>query len=207
MGVMDIKGKFPNGLRPIFEKSGLSQAEFGRRTGFTRLRIKRWLDETRQIKPHDAETLAAPFGVNPEAILFPGRNGSAATVPLLSWISAGGFAAPRDMAEHDEPLEMLRWALSEKGDWFALRVEGDSMNRISPPDSVIFVNKREKKLVHNACYIIADKETGEAAYKRYRSDPPRWEPVSTNDKHEPSYVEHDGEPVIIGRVRRTLLSM
>lgn len=202
---MEIKGKFPNGLRHIFDRVGLSQAEFGRRTGFTRLRIKRWLDETRQIRPPDAEALAKPFGYKAEDILFPGRASDRA-VPLVSWVSAGGLAQPRIVLTDDDILEMVRWSLEAKGDWIALRVEGDSMDRISPPDSIIFVNRRDKRLVSNACYIIADSE-GNATYKRYRAGPARWEPVSTNKDHETSYVEQDGEPLIVGRVWRTLLSL
>ncbi|MGT2468453.1 hypothetical protein ACVOMV_32380 [Mesorhizobium atlanticum] len=30
----------------------------------------------------------------------------------------------------------------EEGEWIALRVDGPSMNKISPPDSIIFVNLR-----------------------------------------------------------------
>ncbi|MCP4375822.1 MAG: phage repressor protein [bacterium] len=128
-------------------------------------------------------------------------------VPLLSWISAGNLAQTRSMSYQDEALEMLRWDLSEKGDWFALRVEGDSMDRISPPDSIIFVNRKDKRLVANACYVIADRESGEATYKRYRPDPARWEPVSTNPSHEPLYVSEDNQPQVIGRVRKSVLAM
>lgn len=78
------------------------------------------------------------------------------------------------------------------------------MDRISPPGSKILVNRREKRLVPNACYVIAD-ENGAATYKRYRPDPVRFEPVSTVPDHEPFFPEN--EPVIIGRVRRSILEM
>lgn len=78
------------------------------------------------------------------------------------------------------------------------------MDRISPPDSMIIVNRRDKRLVANACYVIADGDGG-ATYKRYRPDPMRFEPVSTNPAHEPMFPDH--EPTIIGRVRRTILDM
>lgn len=200
-----IIDKFPNGLREVLDETRMSQAELARRIGKQRQEVKRWYDGAYRLTPEIAEQIAQHLPRTAEQLLFPHRSAET-VVPLLSWISAGGLAEPRAVAAHDEALEMIRWSLNEKGDWFALRVEGDSMNRISPPDSVIFVNRRDKRLVGNACYIIADAD-GNASYKRYRTDPARWEPVSTNEAHEPSYVEHDGEPVIIGRVRRTLLSM
>ena len=79
------------------------------------------------------------------------------------------------------------------------------MNRISPHDSVIFVNRRERQLVPNACYIIGDGNGG-ATYKRYR--PPNiWEPVSTNPAHKPIVLAPGEDPDIIGRVRKTVLTM
>jgi phage repressor protein C with HTH and peptisase S24 domain len=92
-----------------------------------------------------------------------------------------------------------------KGDWIALRVDGSSMDRISPPESIIFVDRSDKNLVANALYVIDDGE-GNATYKRYRpGPPPRFEPVSTEVEHEPIYF--DNEPHIIGRVRRSVLNM
>lgn len=77
------------------------------------------------------------------------------------------------------------------------------MDRISPPGSVIFINTKDKRLIANALYVIADEE-GNATYKRYRpGPPPRFEPVSTNSNLEPIFPEN--EPAIIGRVRRTML--
>ena len=94
--------------------------------------------------------------------------------------------------------------LDPRGEWIALRVEGDSMDRISPPGSLILVDLTDKALVPNACYIITDGDS-QATYKRFRSNPPRFEPVSTNPSHQPIFP--DGEPAVIGRVRRSLIDM
>lgn len=123
------------------------------------------------------------------------------SVPLLSTVSAGALLRV-DLA--DEALSTIAVAELSQGDWVALRVTGDSMDRISPPDSIIVINRNDKRLVANACYVIADQD-GNATYKRYRPDPMRFEPVSTNDDHEPIYP--DREPTIIGRVKRTMLDM
>ena len=125
-----------------------------------------------------------------------------ATVPHLSWISAGAMLR-EDIA--DEARGAIRVAdLPPTGDWIALTVVGDSMDRISPPESIILVDRRDKRLISNACYVIADDE-GNATYKRYRPGPVRFEPVSTNPIHEPIFPEHD--PIIVGRVRRSILEM
>ena len=123
-------------------------------------------------------------------------------VPLISWVSAGVMAFP-DISE-----EVLGWVeesgLEPTGDWIALRVVGDSMDRISPPESIIFVDRKDQVLVPNACYVISNGD-GEATYKRFRSNPMRFEPVSTNPAHEPIYPTR--EPLIVGRVRKSVLPM
>ena len=126
--------------------------------------------------------------------------------PLISWVSAGAIKRPEHVADFADAKRVTAPGLDPNGEWIALQVEGDSMDRISPPESVIFVNVRDKKLVSNACYVISD-EGGEATYKRYRADPPRWEPVSENRTHEPYFVKNGQGPRIVGRVRRTTLDL
>lgn len=125
----------------------------------------------------------------------------AQNIPLVSWVSAGALARD-DVA--DEQLGKIIVSDLPKGDWIALRVEGTSMDRISPPESIIFIDRSDKRLVSNALYVIDDGE-GNATYKRYRpGPPPRFEPVSTDPAHEPIFFEND--PLIIGRVRRSVIN-
>ena len=124
-------------------------------------------------------------------------------VPIVAWVAAGPLVAPEYVSA--EALVGYCSAVGlPDGDWIAFKVEGSSMNRISPPESVIFVNRAERNLVPNACYVVADHD-GSATYKRYRPNPPRLEPVSTEDHHAPIIV--DNTPQVIGRVRRTVLDM
>lgn len=128
-------------------------------------------------------------------------------VPVISWVSAGSMQTPEAVQEIEDADHLLQAGLDPEGEWIALRVRGDSMDRISPPDSIIFVNLRDRRLVANACYVITDTESGEASYKRWRPSPDRWEPVSNNPVHEPMYLDEVGEPRVIGRVRRTAMDM
>lgn len=126
---------------------------------------------------------------------------SSVDIPIISWVSAGDLQ--RDDLS-DEQIGSLTFGPLDKGDWIALRVKGDSMDKVSPPDSIILVNRADKKLVPNACYVIDDGE-GYATYKRYRPSPDRFEPVSMNENHHPIFPEN--MPTIIGRVWRSILEM
>lgn len=126
----------------------------------------------------------------------------AVEVPIVTWVSAGKLT-PIDPS--NDMIGTIRvGALDPRGDWIALEVEGDSMDRISPPSSIILVDRRDKRLVPNACYVIADGDN-QVTYKRFRPNPNRFEPVSTNPAHEPLFYDH--EPAIIGRVKKTILDM
>ncbi len=124
-------------------------------------------------------------------------------IPLVSWVNAGAFKDV-DQALPTDEFPQIEIAGLPDGDWFALTVEGDSMDRISPPGSIILVNRRDRKLVPNACYVIAN-EAGEATYKRYRPSPERFEPVSVRSDLDPIFP--DGAVAVIGRVRRSILEM
>lgn len=124
----------------------------------------------------------------------------AVEVPLLAMISAGRLMQD-DI--RDDARSILYVGGLQPGDWIALEVEGTSMDRVSPPGSRIIVNRKDKQLVPNACYVIDDGE-GNSTYKRYRPDPHRFEPVSTFE-HETLFPEN--EPTVVGRVRFSILPM
>lgn len=124
-------------------------------------------------------------------------------VPKLSWVPAGDWWLPEQVVEGAD-LDVIEMTGLTNGDWIALEVSGSSMDRISPPGSLIFVNRDEKNLVPNGCYVIAD-EQGRSTYKRYRPNPARFEPVTFTEGHETLFP--NGAVNVIGRVRRSMVEM
>lgn len=145
------------------------------------------------------------YEAGPEELDDVPNTSSTLTVPKISWVSAGAFAASDAVMPTDD-FEKIAVAGLPPGDWVALKVDGDSMDRISPPESIILVNRRDKRLIPNACYVIEDGEGG-ATYKRYRQSPTRFEPVSTNPNHEPIFIEDGNIPRVFGRVGRSYIDM
>lgn len=129
------------------------------------------------------------------------NNEKTISIPVINWIKAGSMCQP---TVHNETLEWIEFPANKRGSFFGLRVYSDSMDLISPPESTIVVDRLDKKLVSNACYVIADVE-GNATYKRFRPNPMRFEPVSKNPDHTPIFP--DQEPLIVGRVKRTYLDL
>ncbi|MGX5850239.1 LexA family transcriptional regulator [Mesorhizobium sp. PL10] len=178
----------------------------------------------RPLSRKAAEKYGRLFGVDPGWLLFNGEGGSLSgghfgfdeagrqipmpslatvDVPIVSWISAGELGS-QDMVVNLSDYPTIPTTDLEQGQWIALRVDGPSMNKISPPDSIIFVNLRDKRLVTNGCYVISD-ESGQATYKRYRpNENPPFQPASYMDIPPPAL---EGAITIIGRVKRSMIDM
>jgi phage repressor protein C with HTH and peptisase S24 domain len=143
-----------------------------------------WLTEGRGVKTADEAI--------PEAKIE--------KVPRVAMVRAGAFTDTVPISGFDD-LPTEKAVDLPPGEWIAFMVEGDSMDRISPPGSIIFVNRKERQLLDNKLYVVVT-EQGEATYKRYRSSPPRLEPVSSNPEHEAIFP--DGRLKVVGRVRRSV---
>ena len=130
--------------------------------------------------------------------------GAVALVPLLDWVSAGRLVPPSSQI----PLEdarLLPFADLGRGEFFALRVEGDSMDRVSPHGSIIVVNKDERELMNGRPYVFAVR--GDTTYKLWHDDPAYLQPFSTNPMHAPIFFKRRKDFEVIGRVRRTVLDL
>lgn len=83
---------------------------------------------------------------------------------------------------------------------FALRPDGDSMNLLIPEVSGAFivVDPDQTELLNHKVYVIANGEK-ETTFKRFGINPARFEPVSSNPKHEPIIIGQKPFSVV-GRV-------
>lgn len=182
----------------------LTRPELAARMGTSTSQVTKLERAERRLTVDWLERIAEALQVSPADLLEHPNSSGPSRVPVLSWVSAGSLVTPDAVITDLDELPMIEVTGLAEGDWIALRVSGDSMDRISPPESIILANRRDRRLVANACYIIGDGDGG-ATYKRYRPDPMRFEPVSTNPVHEPLFPNQ--EPTIIGRVRRSVLDM
>lgn len=206
-------------IRALRQHLNLSQDGFGERVGVTTQAVSQWEtperpgQDRRPPRPSKKSiaSISREFGVrlawllSGDGPMFESEETGKGitTVPRLPLVSAGDWWLPEQISEGDE-LPTLAVADLPPGDWIAIGVEGSSMDRISPPGSIIIVNRAEKALAPNACYVIRD-EDGRSTYKRYRPNPPRFEPVTFTDGHETIFPK--GKVDVVGRVRRSFIEM
>jgi SOS-response transcriptional repressor LexA len=160
-------------------------------------------NETRGIDAEAAQRYGRFYRVSPAWLLWgqEGKSASEPSTPLISNVPAGQMA---EIIDNYQPGDAEVWIdyPAKHSKVVALRVDGTSMNRISPDGSIIIVDLLQREMTSNRLYVVGIN--GEATYKRYKSNPPRLEPDSYVPGHEPIYL--DGikyQP--LGRVLRTMM--
>lgn len=127
--------------------------------------------------------------------------GAIRSMPIISTVAAGKLSDPTMQIEGEH--QTIEIGGLPAGDYFATQVDGDSMDRLSPPGSTIIVDRAERDPLPGRRYIFGRR--GKTTFKRFELDPIRLVPESTNPVHEPIYPKSDDEWQVIGRVRMTML--
>lgn len=177
----NLSEAIPNRVRALRAEKGWSLAELAERTGTTASQIMKLEKSQRRLDFDWVRRLAAAFEMSETELI--GGTPSAANnpflIPLIGEIAAGNW---REAIQHHEaliypPVE----GLSDMA--FALRTKGDSMDKIIPDGGYVVIDPAEADLREGRIYAVMNSE-GETTIKRFRSDPARLEPCSTNPDHQ-----------------------
>lgn len=159
----------------------------------------------RPISKKAAEAYARVFGHTPGWYLY-GTDESETRrsyeIPMVSMVSAGRMRDQPGVLSADIE-KYIHLDDLPPGDWIALTVDGDSMNRLAPEGSILIVNRADSTLLDGRFYIFA-LDGGQATFKTYRRDPERLQPYSTNPDHMSIPVEQHSDLYVFGRVRRVI---
>lgn len=200
-----LKEQIVDRVMQRIDELGLSARAVGLSSGHGPDLVRDWLRAKGLPRIDSLIKVAVVLKTTPEWLAFGTANPETLAVPVLTMVSAGAFK-DTETIETVDYLPTIRITDLPKGDWVALRVDGDSMDRISPPDSLILVNRQQKALMPNSCYVIFDDDS-RATYKRYKTNPERFEPVSTNAAHETIFPDNGNSPQVFGRVFKTILDL
>lgn len=187
-------------IRQARKQRGMTQDDLAKATGgLSRNAVSMWEKDVTQPSTGNLKTLTRILGVDllwiTDGEVSP--QSDVRRVPIVSWVSAGRLSAS-DCVESWQDLPSVAAAGLPDGDWMALRVEGSSMDRVAPPGSLIFVNRRDRDLLPGRDYVFSTPEG--ATLKRWRANPSRLEPFSTFPEYETIFPE--GQIKVVGRVCR-----
>jgi phage repressor protein C with HTH and peptisase S24 domain len=207
---LDTPAKWPNGLADAIAKAKEIDPEMGptklaRLTKENKQTIARYIAGERKLPAPVAAKLAPLVrSTVADLLLVESDLPEFDRVPLLSWVSAGRLEPEESVENVDVEKHVIAVDLP-KGDWIALKVRGDSMDRLAPDGSIIFVNRADQHLREDQFYVFSTG-SGSATFKRFRGGKTvRLQPYSSNSDHETQIAPPDLR--VIGRVRRVVTDL
>jgi hypothetical protein len=130
--------------------------------------------ETRNLGPPELHALAKFFGDTRSGLVGkedPPKRRSC-EMPLLNRVAAGRL----NIRFRRSPLRTGRRSPSDlgRGDFFALIVEGDSMDRVVPDGATFLVNQPDRTRAAKQPFVLSDR--GAVTFKLWKPSPPQREP-------------------------------
>lgn len=184
----------------------LSQAELAKRVGVSRSTIAMW--ETGGSQPdNDAlRRIADILGVSTDYLLgrtdysdIPAPTTKGKWIPVLGCVQAG---IPIEAVEDIIGYEEISNEMAQSGDYFALRIRGDSMEPRMHEGDVVIVRKQDDAETGDVCVVMVNGD--DATVKRIKKSPEGLFLIANNPAFEPMFFsnrEIDELPVqVIGKV-------
>lgn len=186
----------PNKVRAMRLARGWSLAKLAEEAGTTAPTIMKLEKSQRRLDLDWIERLAAAFGVSAAELAFGGGGPMTVRhVPIVGTIPAGNW---REAVQHAEGEIPVPAGMDGGASTFALRPIGDSMDLLIPTGGYVLVDPEDGELRDGRVYAVMNGD-GETTVKRYRAEPARLEPCSSNPSHKEMLL--GSEPItVIGRV-------
>jgi SOS-response transcriptional repressor LexA len=211
-------------VRQTMKARAISQARLASALGFpSQSAVSALLAGKRRVTVDEAAAIYALLGLHdrvPPASAPPAGNAEAVSARFRESTAAAGFASTPPGTDYgiapdygivpvigiagagrwreavELPLGHMPVPVRLSGPGvFGIEVNGDSMDLIIEDGGLILVDPRQKELAPGGVFLIANSK-GEATVKRYRRDPARFEPCSTNSAHQPFMVSDDDFSVL-----------
>lgn len=185
-------GKRIKGLR---ERNGYTQAEFGKLLGLSDKAVSTWENDIKVPRMNTLQKIADIFNVSTSYLVGEKENKhlrGAVKIAVMGNVAAGtpitAIQEYIDIGDSDT-WEEIPEALASTGDFFALRINGDSMEpKMSRGDIVIVRQQPDVNSGEIGIVMVGD---GEATCKKIKKRPDGILLISTNPKYEPMYYNNE----------------
>lgn len=180
---------FVKNLRYYMRLNEKRQIDLAKDMGLTEGTISAWCLGVRYPRPQFMERLANYFGISVSDLTADRANGvgvRSVRIPVYASVGAGfpAFAEEEIIDEEEIPI-----ALAQTGEFFALRVRGDSMEpKISNGDVVIV---RKQDTAENGDMVIAMIDHEEGLIKRLKTYQTGISLLSSNPSYEPLFFTNE----------------
>ena len=146
---------------------GLTQVEVAKMIGISQNGYSNWETGRNRIDMNSLMKLAAIFGVTVDYLLGEGTEKShGIRIPVLGDVAAG---IPIEAIENIVDYEEIDAALAATGEFFGLRIKGDSMEPRIQEGDVVIVRKQSDADTGDTAVILVNGDS--ATVKRVKKEP------------------------------------
>lgn len=193
MLLVDKLSDMGNRIKELRVARGLTQPQLAKLAGTTKNQLAKLEGGDRRLSDHWAQRLAPSLEVQPyELFMREGENVPVRFVPLVGHISCGDWKEAINEADGSVP------AVAGGVNVFALRAQGDSMDRLISPSGYVYVDPDDRELTDGKVYAVMNG-SGETTAKQYRAQPARLVPCSNNPDYCETVIGSD-QFTVVGRV-------
>ena len=207
MSTMEERNIFAENLQRLMDKRGKSRNDLAFETGIKYATICEWLNKRKYPRIDKIQLLADYFGVGKMDLIdkrIPSAPSKGYRIPVLGSVPAGiPIEAIEDIVDYEEIPE----SMARNGEYFGLRVDGESMKPIFNSGDTVIIQKQDS--ADTGDYVVAMINGGEATLKRLKRfddgiilipNNPEFFPVTyTNDQIESLPVRILGKVVELRR--------
>jgi phage repressor protein C with HTH and peptisase S24 domain len=181
-------------IKARMEAVGLKGKDLAEGIGISADKISKSLKGTRAFKADEVDRIRELLRIgDPAPIVAPSR-----TIPVLGMVSAGRWQEAIAAEGPNGGERMPVFDPHTPRNAFAVRVAGDSMDRIVEDGGTIIVDPDDRALYPKRYYIVRNGH-GDTTFKQFLDEPARLCPCSTNPAHKDILIGEEAFE-IVGRV-------
>lgn len=181
-------------IRLLRGQSGITQLELADRIGMSQSQIQKLEMGDRSLKIETLEKIAAALCVDLSELVFKAHPFPYRHIPIRGIVNAG-----EPMIVFDDATDYDTVAFdTERSDYFALKVQGHSMDKVAPDGSTIIVDPRETDPQALHKQPIVALQDGEVIFKIWDNSLKLFQPKSTRDDYDPIAAKFGAQ--ILGKV-------
>lgn len=185
-------------VKKLTEEQGISMSELARRVGTAKSAISRYFNGTREFPLNKVEDFASALHTTPDFLLgmeYESQNQQGLQIPVLGTVLAGiPISAVEDILDYEE----IDSSFQSQGEFFALRIKGDSMQPKMDDGDVVIV--RQQSDANSGDTVIVLVNGDDATCKKLQKTENGIMLVSTNPNYLPMFYSNEEiatKPVVI----------
>lgn len=185
-------------VKKLTEEQNMSMSELSRRVGIAKSAISRYFNGTRELPLNKIGDFASVLHTTPDYLLgidYEPPKPQGLQIPVLGTVAAGiPISAVEDILDYEEVPQS--W--ESQGEFFGLRIKGDSMEPRMESGDVVIV--RQQSDANSGDTVIVLVNGDDATCKRLQKTDNGIMLVSTNPKYPPMFYSTEDiqtKPVVI----------